>query len=83
VSPLCSSLSLTACFLGNRGAMTIAKACCRRQLEELCLENCGIGNAGAAVLALALEEGARMARTPTGTTIPRNGSLRKLVLSGN
>ena len=66
VSPLCSSLSLTACFLGNRGAMAIAKACCRRKVEELCLENCGIGNAGAAALALALEEGATIGRTPTG-----------------
>lgn len=68
VSPLCSSLSLTACFLGNRGALAIAKACCRRKIEELCLENCGIGNAGAAALALALEEGATMGRLPPGNS---------------
>lgn len=68
VSPLCSSLSLTACFLGNRGALAIAKACCRRKVEELCLENCGIGNAGAAALALALEEGATMGRIPPGNS---------------
>lgn len=79
VSPLCSGLSLTGCFLGNRGALAIAKACCRlaiakaccqrRNLEELCLENCGIGNAGATVLALALEEGTTMRHPPTAGDI--------------
>lgn len=70
VSSLCSSLSLTACFLGNKGALSLAKAVsgCRRKLETLCLENCGIGNAGAAALALALEEGPTQGRTPRGNT---------------
>lgn len=57
-SPLCSRLSVTACSLGSGGAMAIAKACCRGNLEELCLVDCRIGNAGATALALALGEGA-------------------------
>lgn len=66
-SPLCSSLSVTACSLGNRGAMAIAKALCRRSLQELCLESCGIGNAGAVVVALALGEGALKRTRNSGT----------------
>lgn len=58
VGPLCSSLSVTACSLGNGGGMAIAMACSRKSLKELCLENCGIGNAGAVTLALAVGEGA-------------------------
>lgn len=56
--PLCSSLSVTACPLGNGGGMAIAKACSRKSLKELCLESCGIGNAGAVALALAVGQGA-------------------------
>eukprot|EP00903_Cladosiphon_okamuranus_P017810 g16391.t1 len=67
---MCSSLSITACPVGNVGATALAKACCRKGLEELCLVSCAIGNAGAAALLVALGEG-------VGT------SLRKLVLSGN
>ncbi|CAN0391217.1 unnamed protein product [Ectocarpus sp. 12 AP-2014] len=69
----CSSLSATACSLGNGGAMAIAKACCGGNLEKLSLENCGIGNPGATALALALGEGATA----------KDRQLRKLVLSGN
>lgn len=53
----CSSLSLTACSIGNVGAVALAKACYRKGLEELCLESCAIGNAGAAALLVALGEG--------------------------
>eukprot|EP00752_Nemacystus_decipiens_P009005 g8039.t1 len=66
----CSSLSITACSIGNVGAVALAKACCRETLEELCLESCDIGNAGAAALLVALGEGL-------------SAGLRKLVLSGN
>lgn len=53
----CSSLSITACSIGNVGAAALAKACCREGLEELCLVACAIGNAGAAALMVALGEG--------------------------
>lgn len=70
--PLCSSLSVTACSLGNGGGMAIAKACSRKGLKELCLENCGIGNAGAVALALALGEGAIKQSQPQ-VTVPVYG----------
>lgn len=57
VCPLCSTLSVSACRLGNGGGMAIAKACSRSSLKELCLEDCGIGNAGAVAIALAVGEG--------------------------
>ena len=58
----CSSLSITACPVGNAGAAALAKACCRKGLEELCLVSCAVGNAGAAALLVALGEG--MESTP-------------------
>lgn len=66
---ICSSLSVIACPLGNKGAMAIAKALCGQTLEEVCLESCDIGNAGAVVLALALGKNPPRKIDTTGSVV--------------
>lgn len=73
---LCSQLSITDCFLGNRGAMAIAKACYRTGLKTLCLDSCGVGNAGAVVLALALGRAATgRNRTPGNDVVQHDNDF--------